>query len=169
MKNPTIRRVALFIGVFLMLTLAEYAGRQRMAPFVNSIMTVQAGAGLINFITPSAGVSGRGDRIESSTTSIQVAQGCEGIDVILMLVAAIIAVPLGWRRKLAAGLIGTTVIYVLNLLRTAGLWYCLKYWPSGFEAMHIIVGQTVMIVVAVLILGFAMRGTRPALAGTLVP
>jgi exosortase/archaeosortase family protein len=143
------RRVAIFLGVFLALTGLEYAFRAETAPFLNGVLNVEAGSRLIQLLTPGEGVRARGDRIESATTSIQVSQGCEGVDVMLMFVAAVAAMPLAWRRKLVAGAAGVGVIYVVNLLRLAGLFYCLEYAPERFEAMHVIVGQTVVIVVAI--------------------
>lgn len=143
------RRVAIFLGVFLVLTGAEYAFRAQVAPFLNGVLNVEAGSRLIQLVTPGEGVRARGDRIVSTTTSIQVSQGCEGVDVMLMFIAAVVAMPLGWRRKLVAGAAGVGVIYAVNLLRLAGLFYCLKYAPERFEAMHVIVGQTVVIVVAI--------------------
>jgi exosortase/archaeosortase family protein len=148
-KAWMLRRVAIFLGVFLALTGLEYGLRARTAPFLNGVLNVRAGSALIHLLTPGESVRGRGDRIESATTSIQVAQGCEGIDVMLMFVAAVVAMPLGWRRKLLAGLAGVAVVYAVNLLRLAGLFYCLEYAPERFESMHVIVGQTVVIVVAI--------------------
>jgi exosortase family protein XrtM len=143
------RRIAVFLGAFLLFTSLEFVFRQQVGPFVNGVLNVQAGARLVDVLTPAEAVRGHGDRIESATTSIQVSQGCEGVDVMFMFVAAMLATPMAGRRKLVGCVVGIGVIYVCNLLRLAGLWYCLKYAPERFEAMHVVVGQTAIIVVAV--------------------
>ena len=150
-----LRRVGVFLAVFLALTGLAYAFRPVTAPFLNGVMNVQAGSRLIQLLTPGQKVRGHGDRISSATTSIQVSQGCEGVDVMLMFVAAVVAMPLGWRRKLVAAAGGVAVLYVVNLVRLAGLFYCLEYAPERFEAMHVIVGQTVVVVVAIVLFAYA--------------
>src|SRR5437762_1315489 len=125
--GPVARRIAIFLGVFLLLTSLEYGFREQVGPFVNGVLNVQAGAHLIDAFTPSEAVRGHGDRIESPTASIQVSQGCEGVDVMFMFAAAMLAMPMSGRRRLLGCLAGVGVIYVVNLLRLAGLWYCLKY------------------------------------------
>jgi exosortase family protein XrtM len=148
----TTTRIALFLGAFLLFTLCEYAFRPQIAPLVNGAMTVRPAARLVDLVAPSEHVRVRGDRIQSRLAYIQVAQGCEGIDVMSMFVAAMLGMSMSFSRKVVGCLAGVSVIYVCNLMRVAGLWFCVRYWPSRFEAMHVIVGQTVIIVVAVVLL-----------------
>jgi len=154
----TTARVMAFLGAFLLFTLFEYAFRPEMAPFVNGTMTVRPAAQLVSLLSPSEEVRAHGDRIQSNLAYIRVAQGCEGIEVMLLFVAAMIGASMSWRRRAVGCLAGVTVIYVFNLLRVAGLWFCARYWPSHFEAMHVIVGQTVIIVVAVLLFAAMASG-----------
>ncbi len=167
-KGSTTRQLLVFLGAFLFLTGLEYTFRREMGPFVNGVLNVRAGTALINAITPAEAVVARGNRIESSTTSIEVAQGCEGVDVMLMFLAAMVAMPLALRRKLVGSLVGIGVIYVANLLRLAGLWYCLKYTPSRFESMHVVVGQTAIIVVAIAVFA-AVTGLFSRLGSATTP
>jgi exosortase family protein XrtM len=147
----TATRVAVFLAAFLLFTLSEYAFRPQIAPFVNGAMTVRPAARLVDWVAPSEHVRARGDRIQSRLAYIRVAQGCEGIDVMLMFVAAMLGASMGWRRRALGCAVGVGVIYVSNLMRVAGLWFCVRYWPARFEAMHVIVGQTVIIVLAILL------------------
>jgi exosortase/archaeosortase family protein len=145
------RRIAIFAGAFLLLTTLEFALRDQVGPFVNGVLNVRAGAAILRVLAPAEHVQGHGDRIESATTSIRVSQGCEGVDVMFMFVAAMLAMPMTGRRRLVGCIAGVGVIYACNLVRLAGLWYCLKVAPERFESMHVIVGQTAIIVVAVLL------------------
>ena len=147
---PT-KRLFVFLAALSLFTLGEYAFRPQIGPFVNGTMTVRPAAGVVGFLAPSEHVRARGDRIQSRLAYIRVAQGCEGIDVMLMFTAALLAVSMSWRRRALACVTGVGVIWVCNLMRVAGLWFCMRYWPSHFQAMHVIVGQTVIVVVAILL------------------
>jgi exosortase/archaeosortase family protein len=153
--------VATFLWVFLLFTLCEYAFRQQVGPFVNGVMTVRPAARLVDLVAPSEHVRARGDRIESPAAFVRVAQGCEGVDVMLMFIAGMLAVRTSWKRTLVGSIVGGFVLYLSNLARVAGLWLCVRFWPSRFEAMHVIVGQTAIIVIAVLLLAASTRGVVP--------
>jgi exosortase family protein XrtM len=158
-------KLVVFVGAFLAFTLCEYAFRPQIGPFVNGVMTVRPAARLVDLVAPAEHVRARGDRIQSRLAYVRVAQGCEGIDVMLMFVAAMLGASMTWRRKALGCAAGVTLIYFSNLVRVAGLWFCVRYWPSRFEAMHVIVGQTVIIVLAVLLFaGWTVAGSprRPA-------
>ena len=156
--------VATFLGVFLLFTLSEYSFRNQLGPFVNGVMTVRPAARLVDLLAPSEHVRARGDRIQSHLAQVRVAQGCEGVDVMLMFFAGMLAPRRNLKRTLVGCLVGGVVLYLCNLGRVAGLWFCVRYWPSRFEAMHMIVGQTVIIVVAVLLLVAFTRSVVPARA-----
>jgi exosortase family protein XrtM len=167
-RVPT-RGLIVFLAALALFTLGEYAFRPQIGPFVNGTMTVRPAARLVGFLARGEQVRARGDRIQSRMAYIRVAQGCEGIDVMLMFAAATLAVSMSWRRRALACLTGVGVIYVCNLIRVAGLWFCMRYWPSHFQAMHVIVGQTVIIVVAILLfaawtLGAPAQQPRPGRA-----
>jgi exosortase/archaeosortase family protein len=162
-SSPIARRLAVFVGAFALLTTLEYGLREPLRPLVNGVLNVQAGARLIELIAPGEDVRANGDRIESPVTFIQVAPGCEGLDVMALFVAAMLATPLAVRRKLLGTLAGLAVIYAANLVRLAGLWFCLRYAPARFEAMHVFVGQTAIIVVALATYAFA-TGLHTSLA-----
>jgi exosortase/archaeosortase family protein len=147
---PAIRIGAFFLA-FLLLTLCEYTFRQQLGPFINGTMTVRPATWVVNLLDSTASVHATGDLIQSPMARIRVAQGCEGIDVMFMFAAAIGCSTLGWRRRASAGVVGVAVIYFCNLMRVAGLWFCARYWPTHFEAMHVIVGQTAIIVIALVL------------------
>jgi exosortase family protein XrtM len=161
---PT-KKIAVFLAALSLFTLCEYAFRPQVGPFVNGTMTVRPAARIVAFLARGEHVRARGDRIQSRMAYIRVAQGCEGVDVMLMFAAAMLAVSMSWRRKAVACLTGVAVIYSCNLMRVAGLWFCMRYWPSHFQAMHVIVGQTVIIVVALLLFaGWTLGAALPTAA-----
>lgn len=154
--------VVTFLSAFLLFTLCEYSFRSQLGPFVNGVMTVRPAARVVDFLAPSEHVLARGDRIQSPLVYVRVAQGCEGIDVVLMFVAGMLAARVSARRTLMGCLAGGFALYLCNLGRVAGLWFCLRYWPARFEVMHVVVGQTAIIVIAVLLLAACTRGVPVA-------
>jgi exosortase/archaeosortase family protein len=153
--------IVTFLLAFMLFTLSEYAFRQKLGPFVNGVMTVRPAARLVALLAPAEHVQAHGDRIQSSLAYVRVAQGCEGVDVMLMFVAGMLAVRTSWKRTVAGCVTGVFILYLCNLGRVAGLWFCVRYWPARFEAMHVIVGQTAIIVVAVMLLALGTRGFVP--------
>lgn len=139
----------LFCLLFGLGTGAHYLTRPYLGPIVNQWLNAAVAARLINLFSPQEAVRASGSLVGSARASILVAQGCEGVDVMLMVVAAVVAFPLGARKKVLGAAAGALVVYTFNLGRIVGLWYCLRHWPASFDSMHLVVGQTVLIVVGV--------------------
>lgn len=146
----TLKHCVLFCALFLAGTGLHYLTRPYLGPLINRLLNAEVAAWVIAFCSPSEGVHASGSTVGGANTYVQVAQGCEGIDVMLMLVAAIVAFPMTARRKLVGAIAGTLLIYALNVSRIVGLWYCLRFWPSNFDTMHLIVGQTILIFAGVI-------------------
>lgn len=113
---------------------------------MNSVLNVRVAGALINVVVPAAEVRIEGSRLGNTEAMIQVAQGCEGIDVIILVVGAILLTPMTMPRKILGAFFGGLLIYALNVVRISGLWCTLRYWPSAFDTMHFLVGQTVIVV-----------------------
>jgi len=146
---PIIKRCVFFVVLFLAGTGVHYLARPYLGPLFNRLLNAQVAAWVIAFVSPAEGVHASGSSVGAANTYVQVAQGCEGIDVMLMLVAAIVAFPMTIRLKVVGSIAGALLIYVVNVSRIVALWYCLRFWPSNFDSMHIIVGQTILVLVGV--------------------
>jgi exosortase family protein XrtM len=120
--------------------------REHTAPVLVGALTAKPTAALINLVTPSEAVIAIRNHI-IGRTSVTIGQGCDGFDGQLLLVSAIAAFPLAWRRKSLGMLLGVLLLYGCNLLRIAGLYYVRRYLPQAFQFVHETVGQTVIIVV----------------------
>jgi exosortase family protein XrtM len=145
-----IRFVLHFILFFLLLQMANYSIRSYTSPLFVHTLTAGASSRIINFITPAEKSVTRGASIGSGTFSIAIAQGCEGIDGILLVTAALCAFKMRIRRKVLGILVGSLVMYTANLARTVGLYYTLKYRPTMFDLAHVYIGQTFFISVGIL-------------------
>jgi exosortase/archaeosortase family protein len=92
---------------------------------------------LIGAVTPHERVALNGRIISSPGSQLHVTRGCEGIEMFLLLVAAILAYPAATPRQRASGLLlGGLLAYGLSVGRLMGLHYILRYSPAAWEALH---------------------------------
>jgi exosortase family protein XrtM len=163
--DPKISRALLFAGVFLAATAVHYLMRPSIAPVLNRDINARSAASLINTLTPDTKVHVDGYAIGMGQTFVRVSAGCDGLDSLLMILAAIAVYPMPLGRKLLGLGLATLLVYSLNVCRIAGLWYCLKYRPVWFDTAHQTVGQTVIIVACVLFFALwtgLFTGARPS-------
>jgi len=142
-----IRFFLLFVLFFFAGQGIHYATRSYTAPILVNFLNADVGSKLINVITPVENTRVDGNIISSGTFQLNIAQGCEGTEGILLIAAAILAFYMGTRQKLLGILAGFLVIYAANMVRIISLYYVLKYRPALFDFMHIFVGQTFIIVI----------------------
>ena len=156
----------LFLGVFVILQMSYDACRGTVFEhFVLGDMTVVPTAGVINLLTPDVGVTAIGNQLKAPGGGITVLKGCEGTEVMFMLVAAFSAVVMPWRRRLVGLCIGVVMVYCLNQIRLVALFYAYRSDHSLFDLLH----GTLAPIVLVIIVGlyslfwfqYAVRTTRP--------
>jgi len=80
--------------------------------------------------------------------SLTVAKNCDAMDVSLLLVAAIVAFPAPWRRRLVGIGVGVASLTVINVLRIVSLYYVDVHWPRAFEVIHAEVWPLAMVALA---------------------
>ncbi len=147
------RQALNFIGKFLLFYLIGQAAyvylRPTISPFLTEKLTAAVSAHLINLLTPGEHASARGSLI-SGTVSLRIAVGCDGVDGLILIVAAVCAFPMSRKRKLAGIGVGAAVIYAANLLRVIVLYYTFKFRPDLFSFVHMYAGQVFIIFVGFL-------------------
>jgi len=150
-SNAMVIRFLVLFVVFLLIGYILYkVFYTHVYPFLVGTLHIEVGAHIINIISSGEKVVAQGVNIVSGTSTMQIAKGCEGIDGIILITAAILAFPAGIRKKCIGVVIGILFIYVLNIVRIVGLWFTLKYEPAFFDIMHFYVGQTYIIFFSVL-------------------
>lgn len=73
--------------------------------------------------------------------AVSIEPGCNGVEATIVLLAAIVAFPTGWRRKLLGFLVGFVAIQGLNLVRVISLFYLGQWNATAFEWAHLYVWQ----------------------------
>jgi len=133
-----------------------------IVPFTERIVGAST-AVLTAFGEPAASA---GTRITSPAFTVDVKNGCNGVEAMLILFAAVLAFPAPWRSRLAALVAGTVALQALNLVRVVSLFWLGAHHRELFDAFHTAVWQTALLLVAVGLFVFWTRraGARAARA-----
>lgn len=144
------RRFLLLFAVLLIAfeatLLNEWVDARLVRPFTTGIAVVST-AVLRMLAVP---VSVHGTNIVGSCFAVNIQNGCNGLEAMLFLAAAVLAFPAAWRQRLAAAAAGALIIQVVNLLRVVTLYLVGCYRREWFETMHLAFWQTVIFATAVL-------------------
>jgi exosortase family protein XrtM len=135
---------------FLIIFLAFQMGWQalRGTPVERVVIhdaTVQPATFLINMLTPSRHAHAVMFRIDSLRGGVLVANGCEGMDAVFLLLAAFAVTPVSWSARGTGVLFGTVVVFAVNQARILSLFYAVGVNPRLFETLHEIVAPIVVI------------------------
>ncbi len=93
-------------------------------------------AALLRLLAPAEGVVVSDRSLASPAARLRVLRGCEGIETVLLVVAAVLAFPAGIASRLAGAALGAALAWLLSVLRLAGLYWSLRHWPGAFEVAH---------------------------------
>ena len=149
--SPVWGSALLFLSVFLLLQAGYSACRGTWVEYlVVGDLTVKTTATLIRTLTPEVDVHALGNQLAAPGGGIRVMKGCEGTEVMFMLVAAFAAVALPWRRRLLGLGLGILLAFGLNQLRLLALFYAFRSDPPLFSLLHGTVAPIVMVVVLAL-------------------
>jgi exosortase/archaeosortase family protein len=88
--------------------------------------------------------------ITGGPASVNIRKGCEGFEVMGILIAAMLAYPMPWRLRWMGLGIGVIYVYLLNLVRILGIFLTHAHRPEWAEAAHVTAGQTFIILLVVL-------------------
>lgn len=78
--------------------------------------------------------------------AVSIEAGCNGVEACLLLVAAMLAFPAPWMRKVVGIAGGVLAVQLLNLVRVVSLFYLGQWNRSAFEWAHLYVWQTLIMV-----------------------
>jgi exosortase family protein XrtM len=93
-------------------------------------------ASFINIVAGSEPTLLQGRTLISGTAQLHVTRGCEGIEMFLLLAAAILAYPASGGRRARGMLLGFGLAFILSVLRLTALDFTLRYAPGAWEALH---------------------------------
>jgi exosortase H (IPTLxxWG-CTERM-specific) len=91
----------------------------------------------------------RGTTISGTRFAVNINNGCNGIEAMLILLAAIGSFPATLRARLVGLGIGALIVQILNEIRIVTLYLIGAYKPSMFQVFHTAVWQVVVILAAI--------------------
>lgn len=140
-----IKFVLIFVLIFGVAQSLYYFSRPLMIPTTFQKSNAAVSAFIINKITPSEEAFTDGLKLKSGGFTLEIAWGCEGVEGMFLVIAALAAFGMRRRYKILGMAAGTVFLYMLNLVRIISLYYTVKYHPTMFDIMHVYVGQTFII------------------------
>ncbi len=90
-----------------------------------------------------------GTTITSTRFGVNINNGCNGVEAMLILLASIFAFPASMKARVAGLLLGAVVVQVLNFIRIITLYLLGAYQPRLFDLFHTAVWQIVIILAAI--------------------
>jgi exosortase family protein XrtM len=104
--------------------------------FVVDGLFVAPAAATVNVLAPGTRAAAEGRAIASPEARLRVLRGCEGIETILLVVAAVLAFPATWRQRAGGLIVGVVLGYALSIGRLAFLFLSLRYFAATYEWTH---------------------------------
>lgn len=95
--------------------------------------------------------------------AVTIVAGCNGLEAMIVLVAAVIAYPAPWKNRFIGLAAGSAAIAALNLVRIVSLFYIGQWNLTAFEWAHLYVWQ-VLIMLDALIVWLVWLRTLPRAA-----
>ncbi|MEI6682987.1 MAG: exosortase H [Bacteroidota bacterium] len=157
------RPVLLFVGAFAVLMILFYIGmitdffQLGIQPHI-----VALNSSLSSFFLNLFGMKTTANKeiIASSSFSISVARGCDGVEAMALFATALLAFPAKWKYKIPGVFGGLAILFTLNIVRIISLFLIGSRYPKLFEFMHVEVWQAVFIIVAIGLWIFWIKWSR---------
>lgn len=134
-----------FVMILLALFTIELMGPVQtwvIEPFTAAVAKVSA----IVLQTFDSTVQAQGIVLRNIETgaAVSIQPGCNGVEAMIVVLAAIIATPASWKYKLIGIGLGFLAIQALNVVRIISLFYLLQWDPVWFEWAHLYLWQALI-------------------------
>ncbi len=98
-------------------------------------------------------VASYGNTLYNATTGqgVTIVRGCNGIEAVIILAAAIFAFPASLKNKMIGFGLGFFAIQGLNLVRIISLFYLVQWDKTWFELFHLYIWQALIIIDALVV------------------
>ena len=156
--------VRFFLG-FLVLQAARFgveltpwAQEYFVVPWTNTLAA--ASAWLVTLFDPKVIATGKVLLSTVNGFAVSIEAGCNGVEATIVLVAAMLAFPASWQRKLVGLAVGIAAVQGLNVIRVISLFYLGQWNFDAFDFAHHYVWQA-LIMLDVLIVWLLWVRTLP--------
>ena len=167
--GPSSRR---FVVLFAVAALAQFG--LLLAPWIRPVVdgfgfgAVSAASALIHAFGGHALARGASLMSPVNGFGVEMKDGCNGVNVVILLWSAVLAFPGSARAKLIGLLSGAVAVESLNLVRFVSLFYLGQYSSSWFEFAHLYLWETLILLDGLVFFGlwvkYTSRGGKDAIA-----
>lgn len=143
---PLWASLVVFLAVFFVLQWAWGEARDTLIErLVIHEATVKPAAALVNFLTPAANARPVAASIKAPGGGLNILNGCEGTEIMFLLIAAFAAVRMDGRRRMLGLGLGLALVFALNQARILALFYAFRNERTLFDLLHTTVLPAVLI------------------------
>lgn len=136
-RSPFRFGVVFILSVAILMGAFEASRGSAFERFVVETLILTPTTAIINTVTPAEHVALAGRTLTApGGANLRVTRGCEGVEMFLLLIAAIVAFPASLRCRARGLLEGSLLAYALTIVRLMTLHYILRYAPQTWEALH---------------------------------
>ncbi len=93
--------------------------------------------------------------------AVSIQAGCNGVEAIIVLIAAILAFPAPWRHRMAGIAVGFVAVQAMNLLRIITLFYLGQWNRTAFEWGHLYIWQALIMLDVLIVFLIWLRFLPP--------
>jgi len=131
------RVLLIFLAVFFVLQYAWERGRDTAVErvFIDEL-TVRPAAWIIDRWWPAFQVQAEGHRLVAAAGRLNILNGCEGMETLFLLMAALVAYPFAWRMRALGMAAGMLLVFALNQARIVVLWHAFLHGRAWFGVLH---------------------------------
>jgi exosortase H (IPTLxxWG-CTERM-specific) len=151
----------LLIGLFT-LELLQPAEIYVILPFTSMVADISVW--IVKAFDDNVIATGNVIRDSVSGFGVRIERGCNGLEAVIILFAAIFAFPAPFKNKLIGFAAGFFAIQLLNLVRIISLFYLGQWNYTAFEWFHLYLWQALIILDAMVVWLIWLRtlpGSRP--------
>lgn len=138
----------LLVGLFT-LEILQPVEKHVILPFTSLIADVSVW--LIQSFDENVAAIGNVIRDKTTGFGVRIERGCNGVEALIILFAAIFAFPAPIKNKLIGFAIGFVAIQGLNLVRIVSLFYLGQWNQVAFEWFHLYLWQALIILDALVV------------------
>jgi exosortase H (IPTLxxWG-CTERM-specific) len=141
--------------------LTPWAQHWFVAPWTNTLAAISAD--IVKLFDSQVLAEGKILQSLRNGFAVSIEAGCNGVEATIVLVAAMLAFPATWRRKIVGLALGIVAVQGLNVVRVISLFYLGQWSAQAFEFAHQYVWQA-LIMLDVLIIWLLWVRTLPRAA-----
>jgi exosortase/archaeosortase family protein len=142
-----VRSVLIFVGCILlfMFIYSRTAGEEQLLGLRSFIAS--ATGSILNLF--SSDIQVVGTSISSPDFSMEIISACTGLVAMAIFTSAVLAYPCRLGKKAEGIALGIVGLFIFNLVRMISLFLLGSYFPDLFNTAHYIVGQSLIILLAI--------------------